>query len=113
MRLFDLGVLPGHNLLHGRRETVIERLFEFFHRGIFASLALSQNGMVFALGDSERVIISQTYFVSRANAAKHISQALCFSLRSNQKINRALRAAYRKFDRTPETERLLRKHLPT
>jgi hypothetical protein len=65
----------------------------------------SQNSAV-----ADRVISSQTYFGSSANGAKR-SQALRFSLRSNQKINRALRAAYRKFDRTAETERLLRKHL--
>jgi hypothetical protein len=55
------------------------------------------------------MISSQTYFASPANAAKNTSQALRFSLRGNRKINQALRAAYRKFDRTAETETLLRK----
>jgi len=36
----------------------------------------------------------------------------CFSLRSNQKINQALRVAYQKFDRSAETEKLIRKYLP-
>ena len=58
------------------------------------------------------MISSQTYFASIANTGRTISRALAFSFRSNQKINAALRAAYRKFDRTVETEKLLRKHLP-
>ena len=55
---------------------------------------------------------SQTHFVSAAKAAEQISRALPFSLRSNRKIDQALRAAYLKFDRTEETRKLLRKHLP-
>ncbi len=42
---------------------------------------------------------------------KQIDRALPFSLRSNRRINRALRAAYQKFDRTKETLKLLRRHL--
>ena len=52
MRLFDLGVLPGHHLLHRYGEIIIECFPKFFDSGIFAPLAFSQNGMVITLGDS-------------------------------------------------------------
>jgi len=57
------------------------------------------------------MISSQRYFEPGRMVAEKMSGTLPLSLRSNQKINAALRAAYRKFDRTEETEKLLRRHL--
>jgi hypothetical protein len=54
------------------------------------------------------VINSETYLASAAGYAIHACRALPISLRSNRKINRALRAAYRKFDRNRETRFSLR-----
>src|SRR5262249_62123847 len=58
------------------------------------------------------MISSQPYFTSATKTARTISRPLPFSLRSNRKINGALRAAYLKFDRTAETAKLVGKHLP-
>ena len=48
---FDLVILPRDNLLHRRREAVIERLSVFFHGGIFTALAFSEDGMVVTSGE--------------------------------------------------------------
>jgi len=58
------------------------------------------------------MISAQTRFSPTPDGAKQIWRALPFFLRSNQTIKRALRAAYREFDRTEETRKLLLKHLP-
>ena len=46
------------------------------------------------------MINSQTYLTSVMGTSNQMRRPLLFSLRGNQTINRALRAAYRKFDRT-------------
>ncbi len=58
------------------------------------------------------MIESQTFLSSIMGASNQMRRPISLSLRANRNINRALRAAYRKFDRTVETEKLLRKHLP-
>ncbi len=57
------------------------------------------------------MIIAQLYFGKTTVGAKQIRRPLGLSLRSNRTIKRALRAAYRKFDRSQETRRLLRRYL--
>lgn len=57
------------------------------------------------------MITLQTYIAAPGKAGTSVFLS-AFSFRSNRKINAALRAAYRKFDRTAETEKLLRKYLP-
>ena len=57
------------------------------------------------------MINSQTYLTSVMGTSNQMRRPVPFSLRGNQTINRALRAAYRKFDRTEETQKLLRRHL--
>jgi len=50
------------------------------------------------------MISPHKYFTPVTESMKELHRALPFSLRSNRRINRALRAAYRKFDRTePKT----------
>jgi hypothetical protein len=58
------------------------------------------------------MIIAQLYFGETTVGAKQIRRPLPLSLRSNRTIKRALRVAYRKFDRRKETKKLLRKYLP-
>jgi len=59
-----------------------------------------------------RMINSQTHLALVMGSPHQMRPLPSFSLRGNQTINRALRTAYRKFDRSAETERLLRKYLP-
>jgi len=58
------------------------------------------------------MIAAQFYFGRTTVGAKQVRRPLPLSLRSDRIINRALRAAYRKFDGTQETRKLLEKHLP-
>lgn len=52
------------------------------------------------------------HFAPVTDPMEQIDRALLsFPLRSNQRTNRALQAAYRKFDRTEETRRLLRRYV--
>ena len=55
---------------------------------------------------------NQAHFRSATNLAQDIARLAPRALRSNRMIDRALREAYRKYDRTEQTQKLLRRYLP-
>jgi hypothetical protein len=57
------------------------------------------------------MITNQAYFRSAANVPQEIIRSAPLSLRSNRVIDSVLREAYRKYDRTEQTQRLLRRYL--
>jgi len=64
-----------------------------------------------ARGARPRMITNQAYFTSATNLAQNIAGLAPRALRSNRMIDRALREAYRKYDRTEQTQKLLRQYL--
>ena len=59
-----------------------------------------------------RMTTNQAYFRSATNLAEDIAGLAPRALRSNRMIDRALREAYQKYDRTEQVQKLLRRYLP-
>jgi hypothetical protein len=58
------------------------------------------------------MIMNQIYFRPAANVSEKTVRPGSRLLRSNRMIDRALREAYRKYDRSKQTQSLLRRYLP-